>query len=144
MAEQVNSTDDYSTKKLTISYYNDSKSDNNSYTMYNDDGSTYGAIEKDEFELITFERKYIDEKLTEYYFKNNEGNYNGKPESRNIQMELIGFNKNINLSFELNNKKLNKNKHSNKSIGYYYDNNRNIWIINFEWNGQEMKLKVES
>jgi len=144
MAEQVNSTDDYSTENLTISYYDDLKSNNNSYTMYNDDGNTYGTIEKNEFELLTFERKYIDEKSTEYYFTNNGGNYDGKPDSRNIQLELIGFNKNISLSFELNNKKLKKNKHSNKSTGYYYDNERDIWIAIFEWNGQEIELKVES
>ena len=144
MAEQVNSTDDYSTEKLTISYYNDLKSDHNSYTMYNDDGSTYGAIEKNEFELLTFERKQVDDKSTEYFFKSNNGSYNGKPENRVIKLELIGLDYSKDLTIKLNNNKLKKLKRSNKSTGYYYDIERGMWVVIFEWKGREIKLKVES
>jgi len=57
MTTVVNSTDNYSTEKLILVYYFDPSLANNSYTMFEDDGSTYGSIEKDKYELITFKRK---------------------------------------------------------------------------------------
>ncbi|MFK5856668.1 MAG: glycoside hydrolase family 31 protein [Bacteroidota bacterium] len=144
MAESVNSTDDYSTAKLTVSYYHDSENDVNSYSMYNDDGSTYGSIEKNEYEIITFDKKYINSKLTEYLFNSTGGVYEGKPESRTIQFELIGLDNKSGLAFELNDEKLNKKENTDKSTGYYYDIKREVWIVNFQWTGEEVKIVVES
>lgn len=137
MAGAVNSTDDYSTEKLTIKYYCDSTLANNRCSMFSDDGSTYGSFGKNEYELITFERKHIDDSLTEYCFQSSGKGYEGQPESRHIQLELIGLNKNINPGFEMDNKKLKKLKQPDKSTdGYYYDSRLKIWVVNFEWKGR--------
>ncbi|MAE09463.1 MAG: glycosyl hydrolase [Bacteroidetes bacterium] len=142
MTEPVNSTDDYSSEKLIVKYYCDSTTVVSSYTMFEDDGSTFGSIEKNEFELLTIERKYIDENLTEYYFKSSGGEYEGQPPKRSIALILIGLSESINPSFNINNHQLEKKDQPHQlSAGYYYDHKLNIWTINFIWNGEEILIK---
>ena len=142
MTLPVNSTDNYSTKELTLTYYFDSSLDDNSYSMFDDDGSTYGSIEKNKYELITIERKYINDKLTEYHVKTTGEGYEGQPESRSIQLRLIGLNDNFKPKFTLNNNKLKKLKQRKQSkVGYYFDTIQRIWVINFEWNGEKIVVK---
>ena len=142
MTKAVNSTDDYSTENLSLKYYYDPNHTNNSYTMFEDNGSTFGSIEKNEYELITIERSYIDDNLTEYKLKITGGEWEGQPDMRNIQLELIGLDFNNKLSFELNNTKLENQKQPSQSTnGYYYDSKSKKWIINFTWDGKEVIIK---
>ncbi len=142
MTETVNSTDDYSTKQLTVTYYYDSSLDDNSYSMFDDDGNTFGSIERNEYELITIERKYINDNLTEFSFNSTGEGYEDQPLTRSIQMKLIGLSDNSKPEFLLNDNKLIKhNQPYQTTDGYYYDNKQNIWIINFIWNGEEIVIK---
>ncbi len=135
MVQQVNTTDNYSTKELVVKYYYDSTSVTNSYTMFIDDGSTFGSIDKNEFELLTFKRKHIDDNLTAFYVSGNGGKYKGKPQNRIISLELIGGGNNKNQLFTVNDKKLRKIKQDSKAEeGYYFDSNKNMWVITFEVN----------
>ncbi len=45
----------YSGRNLTLHYYTDASVDQSNSEMYNDDGLTRGAVEKDKYELLTFE-----------------------------------------------------------------------------------------
>lgn len=137
MTTAVNSTDNYSTQELILKYYFDPSLSNNSYTMFEDDGSTYGSIEKDKFELITFERKYINDNHTEYNLKRTGKGYDGQPEVRSVQLELIGLPDNQEHEFKVNGVKLSKQKDLSKN-GYHYDDKNNIWVINFNWKGEEI------
>lgn len=142
MTEPVSSTDDYSTEKLTVNYYHDSTTNYNSYKMFEDDGSTFGSIEKSEFEFITFERKTIDRNLTEYYFKISGKGYIGQPQNRSISFKLIGLSENIIPSFILNKIKLENQQQTHQSRdGYYYDSNQNVWNIYFIWNGEDVVIQ---
>ncbi|MBC8319979.1 MAG: glycoside hydrolase family 31 protein [Bacteroidetes bacterium] len=141
MAEPVNSTDDYSTDVLTFKYYNDTICSTSNYSMFDDDGSTFGTIENGEIEMITIERKYIDSTISEYRFQSSGGGYDGQPLSRHIQLELIGLNQEK-LDFVINDKKLkNLKQHDQSAKGYYYDSKQKIWIINFTFEGDEIVIK---
>ena len=140
MTTVVNSTDNYSTEKLILVYYFDPSLANNSYTMFEDDGSTYGSIEKDKYELITFKRKHIDDNHTEYNLISIGKGYYGQPEIRSIQLELIGLPDDQGREFEINGVKLHKQQDISNN-GYHYDDKNNMWIINFIWKGEEIVIK---
>jgi oligosaccharide 4-alpha-D-glucosyltransferase len=133
MVQQVNTTDNYSTKKLTLKYYYNSTSSIVSYTMFIDDGSTFGSINKNKFELLTFSCKHIDDNLTAFYVTDNGGDYKAKPQSRVIRLEVIGADNNKKQLFTINDNKLQKIKQNSKTKeGYYFDSTKNIWVLTFE------------
>jgi oligosaccharide 4-alpha-D-glucosyltransferase len=57
MIDDIQSTKAYDSSKLTLHYYADSSVPNADYEMYEDDGKTYQAIEKNVFELLRFSAK---------------------------------------------------------------------------------------
>ena len=142
MTNAVNSTDDYSTEELTLKYYYDPSLLDNSYSMFEDDGKTFGSIEKNEYELITIERKHIDNNLTEYKITGTGEGYKDQPTVRKIKLELIGLQDNLDVTFELNNIQLENHPPPYQSTnGYYYDSKSEKWIINFTWNGEDIIIK---
>ncbi|MDP2714425.1 TIM-barrel domain-containing protein [Rheinheimera sp.] len=84
MAELVQSTRDYSSKKLTLHYYADSSVDCAKSEMYEDDGKTPDAIDKGEFELLNF--YYLQQDGEQKFELRRSGNYAGRPESRELTL----------------------------------------------------------
>ncbi len=54
MVKPVNSTDNYSSQKLTLRYFPVSSGKTTENLMYEDDGKTFGAYEKGKYELLRF------------------------------------------------------------------------------------------
>jgi alpha-glucosidase/oligosaccharide 4-alpha-D-glucosyltransferase len=97
MVEPVQTTDQYSTEALNIHYYFDNDNQNSVYSLYDDDGSTPKAFEKNEYQILKFESKYIGEKLVFDFTSETGENYSDMNRSlkliiHNLQNkpELIG------------------------------------------------------
>ena len=84
MAELVQSTRDYSSKKLTLHYYADASIDCAKGEMYEDDGKTPDAIAKGEFELLNF--YYLKQDGEQKIELRRSGDYAGKPDSRELTL----------------------------------------------------------
>ena len=84
MAELVQSTRDYSSKKLTLHYYADASIDCAKGEMYEDDGKTPEAIAKGEFELLKF--YYLKQDGEQKIELRRSGDYAGKPDSRELTL----------------------------------------------------------
>ncbi|MFI5134944.1 MAG: TIM-barrel domain-containing protein [Chitinophagales bacterium] len=80
--------DQYTGKNLRVNYYYDASS--SSFTMYDDDGKTNKAWEKNQFELITFSSSQKKSKQM-IEVKSNNGKYSGMPNERNMIFSFIGL-----------------------------------------------------
>ena len=141
MVKQVNTTDNYSTKKLTILYFNDTEPNSNNYLMFNDDGKTYGTINNNNYETISFKRKIVSQNTTEYHFDNKRNNFKGETNKRKIRFEVIGLPTDVKFTFSINNKKLKKLTNSSTQNGYYFDKLHGVWVVNFELSTDEIVIK---
>ncbi|MBU1310008.1 MAG: DUF5110 domain-containing protein, partial [Gammaproteobacteria bacterium] len=86
MAELVQSTQHYSSRKLTLHYYADSSVDCAKGEMYDDDGKTPDAIANGQFELLNF--YYLKQDNEQKFELRRSGDYAGKPESRELTLVL--------------------------------------------------------
>ncbi|MDY8135563.1 TIM-barrel domain-containing protein [Aquimarina sp. 2201CG5-10] len=64
MVKPVQTTDLYSTKEIILHYYHDTSVKNSSGKMYNDDGKTLAAYEKEQYEILKFGSVYSKNKLS--------------------------------------------------------------------------------
>ncbi len=81
----VNSTDNYSSKNLTILFYKNPVKSYNTDIMYEDDGKTYEAYKKGNYQLLHF--KTNDNK--HFIFVQKSGNLNIKPAERKVTLKII-------------------------------------------------------
>jgi len=91
MTEAVNSTDDYSTENLTIKYYALNSSQKTSQFMYEDDGKTFGAYEKNIYSKLVFNVSETDDGIVEIEITNKGNGFIGMPEKRKIELRIIGI-----------------------------------------------------
>jgi oligosaccharide 4-alpha-D-glucosyltransferase len=80
MSQPIQSTKDYQAKDLVLHYYHDNDVDESEREYYNDDGSTFEAFEKGEFEVLEFEAE-IERRWLEIDFEAEKGDnfdYNTK------------------------------------------------------------------
>jgi hypothetical protein len=100
--------------------------------MYADDGKNPKAIEEGDFETLMFVQKKNEKGLLEFMFSKIKG-YDGMPLTRNIKLEIIGLSSKKEAAFALNGKPMKKVKNGSSETGYYFDESRKIWVINFVW-----------
>lgn len=81
MIEPIANTDAYRSERLTLHYYADPSVTLASGQMYEDDGSSRGALEGDAHELLRFDAKQSDQGLL-MTLRRSGGDYRGKPASR--------------------------------------------------------------
>ncbi len=133
MVQPVNSIDNYSTDKLTVRYFagNDEKRD--VFLMYDDDGKDPQAIAEGRFETLMFVQKKDEKGRLEFMFSKIKG-YDGMPEKRNIRLEIVGLPDQKEIKFLINGQEAkNKKKEDNESNGFYFDEARKMWVIDFVW-----------
>ncbi|MBN2639349.1 MAG: glycoside hydrolase family 31 protein [Bacteroidales bacterium] len=86
MVKAVHSTDYYSSKELTVLYFPSAKASEG--MMYEDDGKTFGAYEKGEYEMLRFWTK----DGQKFKFSVN-GSYRGAPKERKVHFVVVGSDK---------------------------------------------------
>ena len=138
--------EEYSSEFLTVNYYFDESIDESTFTMYEDDGKTNLSWQNKQFELITYNFSEVDGSYV-FQFRNDQGNYIGKPEKRRIALRIIGFDESIQkivLNKSLVRQYDNLEHLGNNSKGYFIDKD-NILIVLFEWDhsGQTIKIKCK-
>ena len=84
MTEVVQSTQDYSSAKLTLHYYADPSVECAKGEMYEDDGKTPDAIANSQFELLNF--YYLQQDGEQKFELRRSGDYAGKPDSRELTL----------------------------------------------------------
>ncbi|MBV2129312.1 glycoside hydrolase family 31 protein [Arsukibacterium indicum] len=87
MVEPMASTKDYSSQKLTVHYYADSSVTCAKGQMYEDDGSSANSSENGNYELLNF-YALDDESGLKLEFSRSVGEYQGKPDSRELTVVL--------------------------------------------------------
>jgi oligosaccharide 4-alpha-D-glucosyltransferase len=87
MVDAATTTDNYSSEKLTLHYYADASVKTSKGQMYEDDGATFDAYAKGQFEILKFHSEH-DEKGLNLTFERAGGNYNGRPDTRDIQLVI--------------------------------------------------------
>lgn len=90
MADLVQTTKDYTTKKLTLHYYFDTSVKENAGKMYDDNGASPKAFEKGEYEILNFNGNFNGKTLT--IRLNSEVGKNYQSTDRNIALVIHNIN----------------------------------------------------
>ena len=86
MVDDIQSTQDYDSSKLTLHYYADESVKHSHSEMYEDDGEMFQANTQGLFELLSFKAKHQNSKLS-IQLSRSDTHYVGMPQSR--QMTLV-------------------------------------------------------
>lgn len=84
MAELVQSTDDYSSEHLELHYYADTTVDASTGQLFEDDGESFGTIERGDYERLAFSARRDNNGLL--FFLSRTHGYDGQPASRTIDL----------------------------------------------------------
>jgi oligosaccharide 4-alpha-D-glucosyltransferase len=87
MTDDIQTTRDYSSEKLTLHYYADASVSQASGHMYEDDGKSRTSIEDGAFELLEFEANQVGHYLT-IDLSRTGGEYEGMPEKREVTLVI--------------------------------------------------------
>lgn len=131
MVRTIQNTEAYNTKELIFHYYHDVKVENSLGKLYDDDGKTPNAYEKGKYEILNFESKNIDNKLS-IDFKANTGSDYVKTARK---ISLIVHN------IETTPKSVTV---GNKTIEVNWNEKENTLFIEFDWNSAVIeKVDIE-
>ena len=78
-------TNNYSSENLLLHYYSDISVEKSAYTMYEDDGLTFGAYQQKNYELLHFGGKTTKAAIS-VNFSRSESRYKGSPQERKIHL----------------------------------------------------------
>ncbi len=138
MVPAVNSTDDYSSEKMTILYYVDEKEDFNTSMMYEDDGEIFrSAVAETGYELLDFSSISTDEmELFSFSSANYDASLNYS--ERHINFEIIGLSsmsfEKIQLEDAFGLNSLVSPKNNNETSTWYLKNDdAGVLHIEFDW-----------
>lgn len=119
-AKAMQSTAEYNGTNLDLHYYFDASVAKSTRKMYNDDGATKNAFEKEEYEILTFEAE-ITSKLLAFHFDAEIGeNYDAT--TKNIDVVIHNFQK-----------APKRIKNNNKKIDFHYNEATKTLRFHLEW-----------
>ncbi len=140
MVKPVSSTDNYSSKALTIRYYPSRIGDSSFFNMFEDDGKTYGTIGRGEFELLRFSAFVDSGKELMIKMIRDGWEYDGMPKNREIKLEIVNQLKDSKYDITINGEKIKKKKKKDVT-GYSFGENNRL-IIEFPWNGKLTQINI--
>jgi len=104
MVDEINNTENYSSKNLTLHYYADESVAQSESEMYEDDGHSLDSIQNKAFELLSFSSKHTQEQLSISLERKGKG-YKGMPSKRELTLVIHNWNKPVK-SVEFSGKRL--------------------------------------
>ena len=137
MGKTVKNTQEYSTKDLLITYM--PSTEESEYTLFDDDGKSRNSLQKNNYELITFNSNGWKDACT-ITIKSNQGNFAGKPASRSFTLAIPGIYK-LPKQVLVNGKEAVQTKTSS-GPATWWDDNMKAAYIHFEFTGQPLEIKV--
>ena len=134
MIDDIQSTQDYDTSKLTLHYYADKSVKNSESEMFEDDGVTPQSIKKGLYELLTFtasqQNQALTISLTQNSFKKT------KVPSREITLIVH------NLQIADNKSEMANVMANNKKIAAQYNKKAKTLITTFTWQHEDIKIEI--
>lgn len=85
MIEDIRTTEDYSSEKLTLHYYADASVEESSGRMFEDDGASRSSLEKGAYELLEFHADHDGDYLALNLERSGDG-YAGMPSKRGVEI----------------------------------------------------------
>ena len=132
MVDDIQSTKDYDSSKLTLHYYADESVKNSTSEMYEDDGEIFQANVQGLFELLSFKANQQSGKLS-LQLSRSDNHYVGMPQNR--QMTLVIHNWQSQPTKVMVGKKKTKNISWNKKA--------QTLTVEFNWQHQDLTLDVQ-
>ena len=136
MIAPIQNTEEYTSKNLMIHYYADQSVKQAHYQMYEDDGKTYHARQKELFELLTFNSEQSHQKLQVTFNRSIHKAYKNMPKQRVITFVVHHYVEKPH-KVVLNHRELvavdsliNLNK---RPSGHYFDQNKQQLTVKFKW-----------
>jgi alpha-glucosidase (family GH31 glycosyl hydrolase) len=129
ISQPIQSTKDYNANNLILHYYHDEEIDESEREYYNDDGVTFQAFEKGEYELLEFEAE-IERRWLEIDFEAENG-YSYDYNTKEIVLKVHNF-KSMPKKIKVNRKKVEIN---------YQNNTLSIPVV---WDtSEELKVRIK-
>jgi len=94
MIDEINNTENYSSKNLTLHYYADESVAQSKSEMYEDDGKSFDSIKSGAFELINFSSMHNQKQLSISLERQGKG-YKGMPSERKLTLVVHNWKKRI-------------------------------------------------
>ncbi|MEE4258188.1 MAG: TIM-barrel domain-containing protein [Bacteroidales bacterium] len=137
MVPAVNSTDNYTSEKMTIRYYVDEEEGFNTSMMYEDDGETFPKADDATYELLNF-NAISNDNLEIFNFSSTKDNASFTYSERQINFEIIGLKslnfKKIQMEDAFGFNSIIGQKNSNETGTWYFKNDdTGVLYITFEW-----------
>lgn len=134
MTPATQSTQSYSSEKLTIHYFADESVQMSSGKMYEDDGESFAAIENERYDLLTFNANNL-QQILKFDFSRQGSGYQGMPVDREISLVIHNWKK-IPLSISWLENKLSQSQ-------FQYSAEKNQLTIEFTWSESVGQLIIE-
>ena len=132
----VNTTDDYSTDSLIVNYYMNDADDGTVWDMFEDDGKTFGTMEKEKYSVLEFISDRTAENLT-LRMKKRGFSYEGMTRERNIKLSIIGYvSDKKSISGILINKQFKEKKLKFKS-------ENGVYAADIKFENEEIKIEIK-
>jgi len=133
MVNEINNTTDYSSEQLTLHYYADDSVLQSSGKMYEDDGKTHGAIESQQFDLLSFSAKNTEKQISFDFERAGKG-YENMPEARQIKLVVHNISQQID-GIEVEGLVLSKS-------AFVHNADKRTLTISFSWANKSSKLVI--
>ncbi len=131
MIDVIQNTDEYSLKNFKLHYYHHKSIGNSERKLFNDDGNTNKSIEKENYELMLFESRVSNKKLSFKFTSKSGENY--KASSREIEFIIHNITK-----------QPKKVKVQGKTVDFNWNSTSNELRIPFTWKQNEQtKLTIK-
>ncbi len=145
MVEPVQSTKDYSSQRLQLHYYADRSVRKAEGSMYEDDGKTHRAIEKQQFELLRFEARQRHKSLAFNFSRQTRG-YTGMPAQRDMLLTVHNWTAAVR-RVAAGDSDLpliaSAGDFAGADRGAYYDGETRRLAIKFPWDGAALELHIK-
>ncbi|MEL7198813.1 MAG: TIM-barrel domain-containing protein [Pseudomonadota bacterium] len=134
MIDDISTTRDYSSEKLTLHYYHDASITASSGQMYEDDGELANAHDSGAYELLTFQSEFSEGQLALGLNRQRDKAYEGQPEIR--QMEVVIHNWNAPPEMvRIDGQQL-------PAVDVSYSGIDRVLKLRFAWEGDDVALEV--
>ncbi|MCW8834213.1 MAG: DUF5110 domain-containing protein [Colwellia sp.] len=132
MIDDIQSTKDYDSSKLTLHYYADESVKNSTGEMYEDDGETFQANTQGIFELLSFKANQQSGKLA-IQLSRNDNHYVGMPKRRDMTLVIHNW--------QSQPTKVMVGKKQSRNIDW--DKKTQTLTVKFNWQHQDLTLDVQ-
>ena len=149
MVDDIQSTKDYDSSKLTLHYYADDSVKRSEGEMYEDDGKSFHSLTGNQYEKLHFSAKKnrrnkdnSGEDNIEFSFNRTGDGYPNMPENRQISLVLHHWN-NIPKTITIAGNSIDVGSNTAASDVYWSKTEKTL-TVKFNWQHQPLKLSIEN